>query len=57
MYLDGVFFKMTYALNEHIIIATGFRAIWGCILFCIQYSTEKSPDYNLLSLEKYYSWR
>ena len=51
--------KVTSALNEHIIIATGFRTIWGCILFCIQtyYSTEKSPDYTLSSLENYYSWR
>ena len=29
--------KVTSALNEHIIIATGFRTIWGCILFCIIY--------------------
>ena len=34
MYLDGVFFEVTSASNEENIIATGFRMIWGCILYC-----------------------
>ena len=42
MYLDGVFFEVTSASNEENIIATGFRMIWGCILYCI----AKSPDCN-----------
>ena len=45
MYLDGVFFEVTSALNEENIIATGFRMIWGCILYCIQ-TKAKSPDCN-----------
>ena len=32
--------KVTSALNEHIIIATSFRTIWGCILFCIIFNRK-----------------
>ena len=43
MYLDGVFFEVTSALNEENIIATGFRMIWGCILYCIQNIQQRNP--------------
>ena len=32
MYLDGVFFEVSSALNKDNIIAAGLRIIWGCIL-------------------------